>query len=116
MSPGSARETTSTTSADFTDLKCGTTYALGVDAYDGAGLRSTRRAAVHGDVALRPPAAAELDGRGDPDDRERLDHLGIGQLARRLRHERRQGRGRPRHDRVPASTATSCSPRLIAVR
>ena len=33
------------------------------------------------------------------------------QLARRLRQQRRQGRGRPRHDRSSSSTATRCCPR-----
>ena len=37
---GSKRTETPTTSAGLTGLTCGTTYALGVDAFDGAGLRS----------------------------------------------------------------------------
>ena len=46
-------------------------------------------------------AAAELDGCGDADDRERVDDLEPQQLAWRLRRQRRRGRGRPRLDPVP---------------
>ncbi len=38
---GSRTSETSGTSGEFTGLKCGTTYALGVDAKDAGGLRST---------------------------------------------------------------------------
>ena len=40
-SPASAPARRPRPSADYTGLKCGTTYALGVDAYDAAGKRST---------------------------------------------------------------------------
>ena len=40
LSGSKATETTATT-AGLTDLKCGTTYAVGVDAFDGAGKRSS---------------------------------------------------------------------------
>ena len=58
------------TSADFAGLQCGTTYALGVDAFDGAGKRSTRRSSCP--RRHRPAsraAAADDDGDADPDDR-----------------------------------------------
>ena len=38
---GKRTSETTKTSADFTGLQCGTTYALGVDAFDAAGKRST---------------------------------------------------------------------------
>ena len=40
LSGSKATETTATT-AGLTDLQCGTTYAVGVDAFDGAGKRSS---------------------------------------------------------------------------
>ena len=38
---GKRNTETTTTSADYTGLQCGTTYALGVDAFDATGKRST---------------------------------------------------------------------------
>ena len=81
MSGSRTSETTGTT-GQFTGLKCGTTYTLGVDANDAAGKRSARRDPLHRNVTLHAhTAAAELDGRGDPDDRERCDGEGCRELA-----------------------------------
>ena len=91
---------TTKTSADFTGLQCGTTYALGVDAFDAAGKRSTVTELSTATSPCAPHAAADRDGHGHPDDRQRGDALRRRQLARRLRQQRRQGRGRPRLDRV----------------
>ena len=52
---GSATGSTTTTSATFSGLACGTTYAIGVDAYDAAGNRSTQATMSSPTTACPPP-------------------------------------------------------------
>ena len=107
---GSRTSETTGTTGQFTGLKCGTTYTLGVDAKDAAGLRS---APANLSAATSPCTTRrrQLDGLDHPDDRERCDVEGCRELVRRLRRQRRQGRGRPGQRRVASSTATSSAPR-----
>ena len=57
---GSSTGSTTTTSATFSGLACGTTYTLGVDAYDAAGNRSAQ-ATVSSPTSACPPPPPTTD-------------------------------------------------------
>ena len=82
---GSRTSETTGTTGQFTGLKCGTTYTLGVDAKDAAGLRSapaTLSAATSPCSPTTPPPSST--GVDHPDDRERCDVEGCRELVCRL--------------------------------
>ena len=93
---------TTTTSADFAGLQCGTTYALGVDAFDAAGKRSTvtELSTATSPCASTPAPPPTTTGTVTQTIANGATLSGVGQLARHLRQKRRHGRGRPRLDRV----------------
>ena len=96
---GSRTSETTGTTGEFTGLKCGTTYTLGVDAKDAGGLRSavaTLSTATspctappatvgHGDPRRRRTPTPAPSGVDHPDDRERCDVEGCRELVCRLR-------------------------------
>ena len=59
---GASTGSTSTTSATFSGLACGTGYALAVDAYDAAGNRSTK-ASITASTSACPPLGTSLPPR-----------------------------------------------------
>ena len=98
---GSRTSETTGTTGEFTGLKCGTTYALGVDAKDAAGLRSAVASSLHRNLALltrrRRARRVRSPRRSRTGRRSRISSTGVAVYDT----QRRQGRGRPRQDRVP---------------
>ena len=78
--------TTASRSYTVSGLTCGTSYALGVDAYDAANNRSVSRAAGRLDGGVPPSSAsAALGLGGEPLDRRERWLVHAGEHRRRLR-------------------------------